>query len=626
MMDMEFDIQCLQYMALESTIACDPEDYGLPDEKKYPMPDKKHVLLAIKFFNSTEDPEKQKILAANINKRIKDFNMESEVNVGDKNRFKKYWKPSNEAVITAVSSIVPYTKPALKKAESVDDPLLMRFPIKKKKEPMVANESFVFNTKDDIRNFDKWKPGPNNILYITGLSGSGKTTSAYSYANDYNATLIKLDDLEHMSSSSNVKFIRQIFDKFPDFKHGLDSYFTDDNGKFDENAYDKLMKRVIRYLIELCHKDSGKLYIIEGIQLYRYQGLVDGRSVPIIIKGTSAISSEYRAIKRAIDLNSRKKNPKRQSELISNHLKRHLPMNLKDEKKLKEFKSPILESTLKSDLDADYKSKGNLSLSNFKKVKVSEITKEMKESPVNFLKLIDDKQDTTYIWKYNDDIVGVGSVRYIRNNDINYNWITAVQVNPKYRGYGLGNQILDFCVKELNGNALTVATDNQVALRMYKKYGFKISNESLADVKAGRRKVYFMYLNTNDVPNFPIIKSKNKYLIKDENGKKIAELGYYDYSKKDFNWILFADIETDKAHRNQGLGSKLLNRAYSDVIKDNPKNGVYLMVRPDNKAAISFYKKNGFEFVKSVKLKDGNYDLMCKGNADKNQLINMNYS
>ena len=161
---------------------------------------------------------------------------------------------------------------------------------------------------------------------------------------------------------------------------------------------------------------------------------------------------------------------------------------------------------------------------------------------------------------------------------------------------------------------------------MYKKYGFKISNESLADVKAGRRKVYFMYLNTNDVPNFPIIKSKNKYLIKDENGKKIAELGCYDYSKKDFNWILFADIETDKAHRNQGLGSKLLNRAYSDVIKDNPKNGVYLMVRPDNKVAISFYKKNGFEFVKSVKLKDGNYDLMCKGNADKNQLINMNYS
>ena len=96
-MDENFDIEYVQFMALESTVLCDPDDYGLPDEKKYPMPDKKHVLLAIKFFNATDDPDKQKILAANINKRIKDFDMESEVNVGDKNNFKKFWKPSTEA-------------------------------------------------------------------------------------------------------------------------------------------------------------------------------------------------------------------------------------------------------------------------------------------------------------------------------------------------------------------------------------------------------------------------------------------------------------------------------------------------------------------------------------------------
>lgn len=31
-------------------------------------------------------------------------------------------------------------------------------------------------------------------------------------------------------------------------------------------------------------------------------------------------------------------------------------------------------------------------------------------------------------------------------------------------------------------------------LPMYKKHGFEISKESLEDVKAGRHKVYFMYL------------------------------------------------------------------------------------------------------------------------------------
>ena len=310
-LDENFDIECVQYMALESTVLCDPEDYGLPEDKKYPMPDKKHVLLAIKFFNATDDPDKQKILAANINKRIKDFNMESEVNVGDKNNFKKFWKPSTEAVITSVAPIVPYQQPALKKAESIDDPLLIQFPVKKKKNaPLVATES-----------------------------------------------------------------------------------------------------------------------------------------------------------------------------------------------------------NLKSEIDPDYKPKGNLSLSKFKKVKVTEITKEMKESPITFFKHIDAKRDTTYVWYDGQDIVGVGSVRHAITDAANYNWITAIQVNPKYKGYGLGKQILDFCVKKLNGDALTVAIDNNIAFEMYKKYGFKVSKESLEDVKAGRRKVYFMYKkDVNLVANESMIFSQKDYM------------------------------------------------------------------------------------------------------------------
>ena len=66
--------------------------------------------------------------------------------------------------------------------------------------------------------------------------------------------------------------------------------------------------------------------------------------------------------------------------------------------------------------------------------------------------------------------------------------------NLEYRGYGLGTQLLDLSVKELKGNALTVAIDNEVAIRMYKKYGFIISKQSMEDVKAKRKTVYFMYL------------------------------------------------------------------------------------------------------------------------------------
>jgi GNAT superfamily N-acetyltransferase/biotin carboxyl carrier protein len=73
--------------------ASERTDFGLPEDKKYPMPDKAHVLSAIKFFNYV-DPSKEKTLARNINKKIKEYNMRDEVNVGEKNRFSKYFKES----------------------------------------------------------------------------------------------------------------------------------------------------------------------------------------------------------------------------------------------------------------------------------------------------------------------------------------------------------------------------------------------------------------------------------------------------------------------------------------------------------------------------------------------------
>lgn len=68
--------------------------YGLPDRKAYPMPDEKHVRSAIKFFNYVDEDE-EKELAKNINKKIKEFGV-TDINIGDKNRFSKYYKPIHE--------------------------------------------------------------------------------------------------------------------------------------------------------------------------------------------------------------------------------------------------------------------------------------------------------------------------------------------------------------------------------------------------------------------------------------------------------------------------------------------------------------------------------------------------
>lgn len=64
--------------------------YGLPDKKKYPMPDRDHVMSAIKFFNYVS-PKDEKELARNIIARMREYGIKG-INVGEKNRFGKYYR------------------------------------------------------------------------------------------------------------------------------------------------------------------------------------------------------------------------------------------------------------------------------------------------------------------------------------------------------------------------------------------------------------------------------------------------------------------------------------------------------------------------------------------------------
>lgn len=71
-------------------------EFGLPKQRRFPLNDEKHVLLAIRFFNHVEE-EYEKELARNIIKKIKAFDMADKVHVGKNNRFKPYWEKSGLA-------------------------------------------------------------------------------------------------------------------------------------------------------------------------------------------------------------------------------------------------------------------------------------------------------------------------------------------------------------------------------------------------------------------------------------------------------------------------------------------------------------------------------------------------
>lgn len=79
-----------------------PSEFGIPDKRKYPMPDKDHVKAAIQMFNKC-DSEDEKELADNIIKKIKKFNMIDDIRVGSGNRFKKYFDKFHESLKEATS-------------------------------------------------------------------------------------------------------------------------------------------------------------------------------------------------------------------------------------------------------------------------------------------------------------------------------------------------------------------------------------------------------------------------------------------------------------------------------------------------------------------------------------------
>lgn len=144
----------------------------------------------------------------------------------------------------------------------------------------------------------------------------------------------------------------------------------------------------------------------------------------------------------------------------------------------KKYKSTIQESV--STIDKDFKSKGKKSLSNFKKVHITEtiIDKYKKEYPMLRHVRCKDTKDYIcdgYIWLDNDKLVCmVGSCEY---TDDNTKWIVSLEIMKDYRGYGLSSQILDYAVKNMNCKYLSVNKKNEVAKRIYDNYGFKVYHE-----------------------------------------------------------------------------------------------------------------------------------------------------
>ncbi len=231
--------------------------FGLPKWRQWPMPDKEHVLLAIRFFNYVEE-KFEKELASNITKKIKEFFMEEEVHVTKKNRYYPYWV---------------------------------------KDFPELVTEGYIFTKNNLYINFDKFESGETNICFVTGLSGSGKSTLAKNLASKYKAEWIELDVFEYCGDLDDNQ-LKQAGEIFYDYLSSHKELWErlkkrDIRGK----ELGKEISKFLKYAISWTAKKDGK-YIFEGVQIFQTADLEDIKNKPMIFVNSSMLKSIIQRWKR----------------------------------------------------------------------------------------------------------------------------------------------------------------------------------------------------------------------------------------------------------------------------------------------------------------------------------------
>ena len=162
---------------------------------------------------------------------------------------------------------------------------------------------------------------------------------------------------------------------------------------------------------------------------------------------------------------------------------------------LSNYLNTINETGVVSEYNPKHRTETGKDLSNFKLVKIDKRFISKHKEDISFLRKVNpiEKGWDSVAWMDGETMVAILSVNPEHRSG--YRWISAIEINEPYRGYGLAPKILDHAVNIMKSEALSVNVSNKVALKIYEKYGFKTIPESLRAVKAGESKMYHMYLN-----------------------------------------------------------------------------------------------------------------------------------
>ena len=266
----------------------------------------------------------------------------------------------------------------------------------------------------------------------------------------------------------------------------------------------------------------------------------------------------------------------------------------------------LSETPLQSSLDKDFKKKGYKSLSSFRKVRMTKAIIDKYKDQSKIL-IHQDPDDKGYFFMDGDKLVAIVAVDNGGDSgDLkDYKCISCIEVFPEYRGLGLSRQLLDIATKELGAEMLTVAWDNEVAISLYKSYGFKISKSSYERVKRripGDRwsNMYVMFYKIKPGDNIELINETCKDLI---TARKLSQEVQKLAKRYNANFFFVTDGASSYSNGNGGSNLAVKN-ARDEQRKWEIKNGF----DPDEDWSNDITNIDNYRLKESFILE--NYDLI----------------
>lgn len=168
-------------------------------------------------------------------------------------------------------------------------------------QPVVEN--YIFSKKPIRHRVDDFDSGRCNVLLVTGLSGSGKSTIGKSYMEkDPKVEWVELDWFEKNYGMTD--------DQLKQCSEPLWNYLTKDptgiafrkQSLSDNKPSGEELVQSIRlfgnWLLKYCSTHKDKKWVIEGVQIYSCFDFNLVKKYPIIIVGTSMTKSIVRRLRR----------------------------------------------------------------------------------------------------------------------------------------------------------------------------------------------------------------------------------------------------------------------------------------------------------------------------------------